>query len=93
MEHDSRSVANELIRRAHEASRDITVMQVMKLVYYCHVWMLAIHHRPLLNEAIEAWHYGPAIPRICHCPAQPQRKPATQPDRPVRPGHIPHPAL
>ena len=67
MEHDSRSVANELIRRAHEAGRDITAMQVIKLVYYCPAWMLAIHHRPLLTEAVEAWPYSPAIPRICHC--------------------------
>lgn len=41
MEHDSRSVANELIHRAHDAGRDITPMQVVKLAYYCHAWMLA----------------------------------------------------
>ena len=64
MEHDARSVANELIRRAHEAGRDITPMQVLKLVYYCHVWMLGLYHRPLLEQPIEAWRYGPVVPEI-----------------------------
>ena len=66
MEHDSRAIANQLIRRAHEAGRDITPMQAIKLVYYCHAWMLGLHHRPLLNEAVEAWPYGPMIPRLYH---------------------------
>ena len=42
MEHDSRAIANQLIRRAHEAGRDITPMQTIKLVYYCHAWMLGL---------------------------------------------------
>ena len=36
MEHDSRSVANELIRQAHETGRNITPLKAIKLVYYCH---------------------------------------------------------
>lgn len=64
MEHDARSVANELIRRAHEAGRDITPMQVLKLAYYCHAWMLGLYHRPLLAQPIEAWRYGPIPPEI-----------------------------
>lgn len=66
MEHDARSVANELIRRAHEAGRDITPMQVLKLAYYCHAWMLGLYHRPLLEQPIEAWRYGPVVPDIYH---------------------------
>ena len=64
MEHDARSVANELIRRAHDAGRDITPMQVLKLAYYCHAWMLGLYHRPLLEQPIEAWRYGPVAPEI-----------------------------
>ena len=61
MLHDARSVANELIRRAHEAERTITSMQVLKLVYYCHAWMLGIYGRPLIRQPIEAWRYGPVV--------------------------------
>lgn len=64
MEHDARSVANELIRRAHDAGRDITPMQVLKLAYYCHAWMLGLYHRPLLEQPIEAWRYGPIVPEL-----------------------------
>ena len=64
MEHDARSVANELIRRAHDAGRDITPMQVVKLAYYCHAWMLGLYHRPLLEQPIEAWRYGLVVPEI-----------------------------
>ena len=64
MEHDARSVANELIRRAHEAGRDITPIQVLKLAYYCHAWMLGLYHRPLLGQPVEAWRYGPIVPEI-----------------------------
>ena len=61
MLHDARSVGNELIRRAHEAEREITPMQVLKLVYYCHAWMLGIYGRPLIRQPIEAWRYGPVV--------------------------------
>ena len=64
MEHDSRSVANELLRRAQDTGRDITPMQVVKLAYYCHAWMLGLYHRPLLEQPVEAWHYGPVVPEI-----------------------------
>ena len=64
MEHDARSVANELIRRANDAGREITPMQVLKLAYYCHAWMLGLYHRPLLEQPVEAWRYGPVVPEI-----------------------------
>ena len=64
MEHDARSVANELIHRSHQAGRPITNHQTVKLAYLCHAWMLAIHRRPLLSQPVEAWQYGPIIPEI-----------------------------
>lgn len=64
MEHDARSVANRLILGAHQAGRPITNLQTVKLAYFCHAWMLALHRRPLLSQPIEAWTYGPIIPEI-----------------------------
>lgn len=61
MASDARSVANELIRRAHEENRTVTPMQVLKLTYLCHAWMLGLYGRPLIRQRIEAWMFGPVI--------------------------------
>ncbi|MCS1417467.1 MAG: hypothetical protein M2R46_05222 [Verrucomicrobia subdivision 3 bacterium] len=39
-----------------------TPMQLIKLVYIAHGWMLGIHGRSLISEHVEAWKYGPVIP-------------------------------
>lgn len=36
-------------------------MQVLKLVYLCHGWMLGLYNRPLIKEPVEAWQYGPVV--------------------------------
>ena len=41
-----------------------THLQVQKLVYISHGFMLAIHDRPLFSDDVEAWSHGPAIPSI-----------------------------
>ena len=64
MQHDARSVANELIRRALDAAQEVTPLQVNKFVYFCHAWMLGIYHRPLLKQPVEAWRYGPVVPEV-----------------------------
>lgn len=61
MEHDARSVANEIIRRAHNASQSITHLQVMKMVYFSHAWMLGLRHEPLIRQPVVAWRYGPVV--------------------------------
>ena len=64
MVHDARSIANEMIRRAHEAGREITHLQVQKLVYYCHAWMLGVYGRPLIEQDVVAWRYGPVVREV-----------------------------
>ena len=44
--HDARNVANEFIRRASESGDQFTHLQVQKLVYYAHAWMLGLYGRP-----------------------------------------------
>ena len=41
--------------------RTLTPMQVLKLVYIAHGWHLGLYGRPLVNETVEAWQYGPVI--------------------------------
>ena len=59
--HDARAIANYLMIRAREHGAALTPMQLIKLVYLCHGWMLGLYGRPLIDEPVEAWQYGPVI--------------------------------
>ncbi len=59
--HTSIDIASYIIKKADEQENTLTPMQVIKLVYLCHGWMLALNNRPLISEPIEAWQYGPVI--------------------------------
>ena len=48
------------------SSTQLTPLQVIKLVYIAHGYSLAILRRPLIEEAVEAWRYGPVVPSVYH---------------------------
>ena len=60
----SQTIAHEFLRLAREAGESLTLMQVLKLVYIAHGWMLALHRRPMVKDEIQAWQYGPVIPGL-----------------------------
>ena len=60
--YDSRSIAAYLIGKAGPTGLD--VLQVMKLTYIAHGFTLGCHDKPLLEDDIEAWKFGPVIRRL-----------------------------
>ena len=57
-------IANFFIEKGIQESKPVDQMKVQKLVYFAHGWHLVIAGEPLLNEAIEAWRFGPVIPSL-----------------------------
>ncbi len=60
------SAANVILELAHSKKEDITPIKLLKLCYIAHGWMLALENRPLFDNRIEAWQYGPVIPDLYH---------------------------
>lgn len=59
--HDPLAIANAFIKVAREDGKPLDHLQLQKLVYYAHGWHLGVFGRPLLDEPIQAWRYGPVV--------------------------------
>lgn len=44
----------------------MTNLRLNKLMYFAQSWMLSVFKKPLFQEDIEAWEYGPVVPSIYH---------------------------
>jgi uncharacterized phage-associated protein len=62
--HSSIKIANFFLEKAQADKKGLTPLQLMKLVYLAHGWMLGAYGRHLINEPIEAWQYGPVITEL-----------------------------
>ena len=64
--HDPRSVANYLVKKAASDvnGQPLTIVHLLKLVYFAHGWHLGRTGQPLINRPVEAWKYGPVIPEV-----------------------------
>lgn len=58
------AVAKFILNKAQSQGLSLTPMQLLKLVYIAHGWMLGRHGRPLFSEHVQAWQYGPVIPSV-----------------------------
>lgn len=66
MAHPARLIANVLISKGVSEGQPLTPLAILKLVYFCHGWMLARFDRRLADETFKAWTYGPVIPDLYH---------------------------
>ncbi len=62
--HDSRAIANIFVQMAQEQCDDLTIMKLLKYVYFAHGWTLGHLNHPLICHKVEAWRYGPVVPEI-----------------------------
>ena len=62
----SLAIANEFIRRGLADRRPVDPLKLQKILYFAQGWHLAIMDRPLFDEQIEAWPYGPVVSSIYH---------------------------
>lgn len=73
------TVANRFIELAKEDGQKLTPMQVLKLVYIAHGWALGLYGEPLIYDEVQAWQYGPVIPRLYNAIRQFRNQPIDKP--------------
>ena len=66
MAYPSKAVANHFLDLARSQNAKLDPMKLQKLIYFAHGWNLHFTGKPLINERIGAWDYGPVIPTIYH---------------------------
>lgn len=45
----------------------ITIMSLLKLIYFAHGWHLARYKEPLVKNRFEAWQHGPVLRVVYEC--------------------------
>jgi uncharacterized phage-associated protein len=57
-------IASQFVNRAIENGKPVTQMKLQKMLYIAQGLHLAYTGKPIINETIQAWKYGPVIPNI-----------------------------
>ena len=58
------TIANRFIELS--SNKGLTLMQLLKLSYIAHGFKLGLSGKPLANETVQAWKFGPVFPSIYH---------------------------
>ena len=56
--------ALDVAERILQLRGPISAKKLLKLVYYCQAWSLAVEDRSMFRERVEAWMYGPVVPDL-----------------------------
>ena len=59
-------IAKQFLKLAAEEGLGIEPMKLLKLTYIAHGWYLGFYGKPLIENSIQAWKYGPVIPELYH---------------------------
>ncbi len=59
MAHDARVIANFLLDYGAEKDQPVTIMSLLKILFFAHAWHLGKTGLPLVGQPFEAWKYGP----------------------------------
>lgn len=62
--YSARDLAGHIVRLRKLKKDTVTPLQLMKLVYLCHGWMLGKFGRPLVSDTFDAWRHGPVAPDL-----------------------------
>ncbi|MFK0336355.1 Panacea domain-containing protein [Agrobacterium deltaense] len=62
--YDGRAVANFILDFCNGRGRNVTHLDLQKIIYFCHVWSLIRLEMPLIRHKFEAWEYGPVLPYL-----------------------------
>jgi uncharacterized phage-associated protein len=57
--HDARAIANFFLDRADARGIKLSIMTLLKVLYFAHAWYLAKENKALIAQPFEAWEYGP----------------------------------
>ena len=77
--HDALLITNRLIEDAKKNDKaSFTPMQLIKMVYIAHGWMLGLFSRPLIKQPVEAWKYGPVVPDVYYAIKHYRNKPVNE---------------
>ena len=79
--HDARNVANDFIRRGIDSEKPFDPLQIQKLTFFAHGYMLGIYGHPLVEDTYEAWKHGPVAPSVYYGLSYYGSSPVTEPLR------------
>ena len=66
MSYDAIAIANVALASAKRRELSLTPLQLMKLTYIAHGFYLQKYSKELLSDDVQAWQYGPVVPRLYH---------------------------
>ncbi|WP_338592908.1 type II toxin-antitoxin system antitoxin SocA domain-containing protein (plasmid) [Shewanella khirikhana] len=64
--YDSVEVAWKILQLASQRGIRLSNLQLQKLVYLAHGYLLGWKNKPLICDDVEAWEYGPVISHVYH---------------------------